>query len=304
MSGDPYKPGYDYVAYIDEAGDPGLKRLRPKHPKGSSEWFVLSGVVIAKEHEMPMRDWVAAMLEATGRSQRKDIHFRALHEGHKELVCRMLAARQVRLFAICSHKKSLLTWPHNPVLRMMNNQDWFYCFMSRYLLERITHFVADHSRRKHGAVKKLKVVFSDRGGLNVGQMNAYLEKLQHQARAGTTVLKHGRIVWETYHHSLLHHANHRVSAGLQLADIVASSFFLGCDQYHTLDCDPSYALALRERMARAPDTKRGLISGYGVKVLPEFEPENWLPIQAKIFQKYGYPSERWDPAPPTPRYFK
>lgn len=304
MSGDPYRPEYDYVAYVDEAGDPGLKRLRPHVPKGSSEWFVLSAVVVSKAHEMPIRDWVAAMIEATGRTQRSDIHFRALHEGHKALVCQMLGARHVRCFSVCSHKKSLLEWRHNPSLYLMNNQDWFYCFMSRYLLERVTHFVANHSRQIFGTVKKVKVVFSDRGGLNVGQMNAYLDKLKHQTRAGTVVLRRGNLVWDTIHPSLLRHANHLASAGLQLADIVASSFFLGCDQYHTLNCDPSYALALREKMARMPDRRTGLISGYGVKMLPQFEPGKWLPAQSTMFREYGYPKEWWDPVPPTPRYFK
>ena len=295
MTGDPYKPDCDYVAYVDEAGDPGLKRLRPKHPKGSSEWFVLSGVVISKVHEMPLRNWVAGMIEATGRTQRKDLHFRALHEGHKALVCRMLAARQVRCFVIASYKKSLQNWPHNPVLPLMRNQDWLYSFLSRYLLERVTHFVADHSRRKFGSVKRVKVVFSERGGLNVGQICAYLDKLKHQTRGGKVILNRGNLEWEAFHMALMHRANHRVSAGLQLADIVASSFFTACDQYNTLNCDPSFALALRDRMARVPDRRSGLVAGYGLKVLPKFRPEQWLPIQAQIFRECGYPKEWWGP---------
>lgn len=35
---------YGFVAYIDESGADGLKRVRPKDPAGSSEWFVLSAV--------------------------------------------------------------------------------------------------------------------------------------------------------------------------------------------------------------------------------------------------------------------
>jgi hypothetical protein len=304
MGDDPYNPTYEYVAYIDEAGDPGLRNLRPDCPTGSSEWFILSAVVVAKKFEMPVRDWVADMIRATGRTQRTDLHFRALHEAHKALVCTMLASQNVRCFSICSHKKSLLDWPHSPALRAMQNQDWFYSFLSRYLLERVTYFVSEHSKKTTGDIKRVKIIFSERGGLNVGQMTAYYDKLRHQTRSGRMVLKRGNIVWEAFHPLLLKRANPKVSSGLQLADIVASSFFTACDQYNTLNCDPQYALLLRDRVARCPDKRGGLISGYGVKILPEFEPEKLLPIQSEVFRKYGYPKEWWAPVPTTPPYFK
>lgn len=300
MGGDPYKPDYDYVAYIDEAGDPGLKGLRPDVHAGSSEWFVLSGVVASRAHEMAIRDWVAEMIKATGRHQRKYLHFRDLHEGHKTLVCNMLANHRIRCFAIASHKRSLLDWPHSESLRRMKNQDWFYSFLTRFLLERVTHFVGQHARKTTGAAKRVKVVFSERGGMNVGQMTAYYDKLKHQSRSGRMVLKRGNLDWDTFHPLLLKHANPKVSAGLQMADVVASSFFSACDQYNTLNCDPSFALLLHKRMARAPDKPSGQISGYGVKVLPKYEPDKWLPIQSEIFRAYGYPKEWWAPAPTTP----
>jgi hypothetical protein len=308
MSDTVQQSGYHYIAYVDEAGDPGLKRLRPEFPQGSSEWFVLSGVVVSAANEMAVRDWIPEMLEATRGNQkpgrRADLHFRAMNDNHKSIACAMLASKPVRCFCICSHKKSLLDWPHSPALHAMGNRDWFYSFLTRYLLERVTHFVADNSKKTHGEIKRVKVVYSDRGGLSVGRMTAYYDKLKNQSRSGRTVLKRGRIIWDTFHHSLLHHANHKASAGLQLADIVASSFFRACDQHNTGDCNPSFAWLLRGKMARVPDKKDGEISGYGVKLLPEYKPDLWLPIQSKIFSDYGYPKEWWDPVPPTPPYFK
>jgi len=303
MGADPYNPDYDYVAYVDEAGDPGLKGLRPDNPTGSSEWFVLSAIVISRRHEMAVRDWVPAMIAATGRHQRKDLHFRDLHDGHKNLVCTMLANYPVRCFAVCSHKKSLLNW-RKPVLEQMNNQDWFYSFLTRYLLERVTAFVANNSKESFGGIKRAKIVFSDRGGLNVGQMTAYYDKMRNQSRAGTLYLKRGDLIWDTIHPLLLKHAKNSVSAGLQLSDIVASSFFRACDQYNTLDCNPTFARLLRDRMARMPDKRGGQISGFGLKVAPKFEPQNWLPVQSQIFRDFGYPDEWWAPVPTTPRYFK
>jgi hypothetical protein len=49
---------YEYVTYIDEAGDPGLKRVKPNHVNGSSEWLIVSGVVVSREHEAHVVPWI------------------------------------------------------------------------------------------------------------------------------------------------------------------------------------------------------------------------------------------------------
>jgi hypothetical protein len=82
---------------------------------------------------------------------------------------------------------------------------------------------------------------------------------------------------------------------LQLADIVASAFFKACDKYDTGGCNPEFAKALRDRMAREPDTKTGQISGFGVKLLPSLKKAKLDPDQAEIFRFYGYPLQWWDP---------
>lgn len=304
MDGSDKTPDYDYVAYIDEAGDLGLKRLRPKKAMGASEWFVLAGIVVSRENELTVREWVKDILEQTRGAQkpgqRQTLHFRNLSESHQHLACARLATKPVRGFVIASHKKSLLTWKPSAALVQMNNRDWYYNFLSRYILERMTTFVAQHSRRVHGSVKRVKVVFSERNGLNTGQMGVYLERLKNQTKYGTMVLTRGNLEWETFDFSLLRRQNHNVSAGCQLADIVASSFFRACDQFHTLDCDPKFALMLDPVMARQPDKKNGLAAGFGVKVLPEYQPDQWLPVQSKVFAHYGYPNEWWAPVPSNP----
>ena len=39
-------PKIGYIAYIDESGDDGIRRVRPIDPGGASEWFVISAFVI------------------------------------------------------------------------------------------------------------------------------------------------------------------------------------------------------------------------------------------------------------------
>ena len=91
---------YDYVAYVDEAGDLGLKRLRPKYPMGASEWFVLAGLVVSRENEMNVRVWVRDILEALRGEQipgqRQALHFRKLNEEHQILACTALGLNCVK----------------------------------------------------------------------------------------------------------------------------------------------------------------------------------------------------------------
>lgn len=104
----------------------------------------------------------------------------------------------------------------------------------------------------------------------------------------------GDLVWETMHRDLLFIYQHKKRAGLQLADSVASAFFKACDYCDTGECDPTYAKLLEPRMAREPDG-RGPISGYGVKLMPNFKKANLLPEQAAILRYYGYPKQWWAP---------
>ena len=55
-------PDYGYIAYIDEAGDPGLKTVRPLDENGASEWLVLSAVVMKAEREAKVVDWVSGLI--------------------------------------------------------------------------------------------------------------------------------------------------------------------------------------------------------------------------------------------------
>jgi hypothetical protein len=82
MTTNPTEPEYEYIAYIDEAGDLGLKRLRPKQKWRSSEWFVLGAVLVSRANEEAVETWVSDMLESVRGKQppgrRQALHFRKL----------------------------------------------------------------------------------------------------------------------------------------------------------------------------------------------------------------------------------
>ena len=47
-----------YVAYIDKSGDEGLRRIRPLYLDGSSEWFVISAVLVKIDRDKDLLRWV------------------------------------------------------------------------------------------------------------------------------------------------------------------------------------------------------------------------------------------------------
>jgi len=165
--------------------------------------------------------------------------------------------------------------------------------MTRLLLERVTHWVEQHSLRKYGSVEKVKLVYSERGGLSYEQLNAYYQWLRYKGENQKLTL--GNLVYETIDMKLLEVKNHSGHEGLKLPDIVASAFFKAADIHDTRGSDPQFALALRDRMARWPDTKNGQISGYGVKLMPRFSDlvKRTEAEQLTIFKDYGYPRQWW-----------
>ncbi|WP_372914764.1 DUF3800 domain-containing protein, partial [Sandarakinorhabdus sp.] len=134
-------PSYGYVAYIDEAGDDGLRAVKPLvMPNGSSEWLILSAVVIRAENQAKVTDWVNAINAEFRNHQRPDIHFAGLSPGKRVIVCKMMAELDARYFVVASNKKNMQGY-QNPFAGKIPSSNWFYCWMTRLLLERVTRFV-------------------------------------------------------------------------------------------------------------------------------------------------------------------
>jgi hypothetical protein len=71
-------PSCDYVAFIDESGDPSVRRVKPLDYPGSSEWMTVSVVVIRAESEQHATSWVEAIISKTASSQMQRLHFSKL----------------------------------------------------------------------------------------------------------------------------------------------------------------------------------------------------------------------------------
>ncbi|WID95950.1 DUF3800 domain-containing protein [Bosea vestrisii] len=285
-------PAYHYVAFIDEAGDDGLRAVKPLTVPGSSEWLILSAVVIRAENESKLESWIGEIRASLGRRQTNEIHFAKLAPFQKSAACSVIAGLDVRLFVIASNKKNMQGY-RNPFAGKIPSSNWFYCWMSRLLLERVTHFVKYKSDAEYGESRKIKLEYSARGGLKYSQMKAYYEWMK--LKRHNPFLPWGRIEWDVLDHQLFKVYPHHERAGLQLADIAASAFFKACDKHDTGACDSTFAKLLAPRMARQPSETGWLTSGYGVKLMPSLKGAQLGPEQSDIFKFYGYPRQWWDP---------
>jgi hypothetical protein len=218
---------YSYVAYIDEAGDPGLQRVKPLDANGSSEWLILSAVVIGEPNEKNVAPWRNGILRET-KSQRKDLHFTNLKPWNKRIACVELAKLPIRLFVVCSNKKNMRGYT-NPFAEQYPAPNWFYAWLSRLLLERVTYFVREKSLEQHREIRKVRLEFSSRGGLDRFGLTSYFNWLKLRSEEGKNYLPLGNLVWETVDEELVFIYSHKERAGLQLADSVASAFFKACD---------------------------------------------------------------------------
>lgn len=252
---------YGYIVYIDESGDDGLRRIKPLDDGGASEWFVLSGVAISAKREQEVTQWVNELKSNFKNHQRPDIHFVHLNEAKKRYACRYLADLKARYFVVASNKKNMKGY-NNPFADKIPSKNWFYCWMTRLLLERVTHFVKSKSIELGVPVQKLKIEYSNRRGISYSQMTAYYQWLKMKSSANNLFLPLGDLEWDVMDRDLLGSYNAKDRPGLQIADVVASAFFKAFDKHDTGGCDPQFAKLLSARMARVPDKPRGQVSGY------------------------------------------
>lgn len=281
---------FEYIAYIDEAGDPGLERVRPIDPVGGTEWLTIGCALIKRSDEANPPQWIKDILSDIAVKQRPDLHFRHISPTRKLRASMLMADLPARYFVVCSNKKNMRKHRNERAGAKSLTKQWFYNWCIRILLERVTDFVKRDAIRRHGSPKNVKFIFSKRGGHSYTQTAAYHALLKVQSSGSKPVL-HKRIPqWEVMDYRLVEDIPHSKAAGLQLADAVASSFYCAIDNLDTGPCSPDSAKLLTPRMAFEYDREGApCIADYGVILQPT--PAYRAEIsndQKKIFQHYGY----------------
>jgi len=286
---------FDYIAYIDETGDTGLKLVQPLDPEGSSEWFMLGAAVISAKRETEVAGW-ATDLARTAKSRRPALHYRDIRNPQNKLaVCEAMAKLPARYFIVAFNKKNMRGHSNfyaerraETLVGKPQNSHWLYHWAIRILLEKVSAYVLRKSMKQFGEPRIVRLEFSRSGGIRYDEIREYLRLLRFNDERGTQTKTYDVITWSTIDVDQIGAYKHETRPGLQLADAVASSFGDASDIMRPSDCFPEPAIALRDRMGR---TAAGIIHGCGVKLVPKWRIAKLREDQARVWRYYGYGRE-------------
>ncbi len=243
--------------------------------------MTLSAVLVRRKNDTKLPDWVANITDQTGSRYKEIIKFTKLSPRRKLLASQLLAECPLRIFVVASNKKNMRRYK-NPRAEKMNSPQWFYNWLVRILVERITDYCLRYANKHKLTRRHVKFIFSQSGGHSYSQTAAYQELIKNQSRNKSLILTK----WEVMHWSLVEAFPHYRKAGLQLADVAASAMYHAVDNLDTGPCVPDYAMAMEKVIAR---NKHGFQRDFGVVLQPT--PDWSVDItddQKTIFKHYGY----------------
>lgn len=278
-------PDHEYIAYFDEAGDPGIKKVVPVDNSGGTEWFTLGCVVIKASRESEPIDFIKRARLRINSTQRPDIHYKNLKPWQRVTVCTEAAKENARFFCLSSNKISMRKYSNPKAAAVsLHPNNFFYNYCIRILLERVTAWVEARSLQDFGVPRKVKLVFSERGGHSYRHVETYTELLRIQQEKSRLFQDFRAPKFSVLDKDLIEVIRHNQNAGLQMADIVASAFYQAANA-RALNWSTEPAKALKPRMA----TGRSGVANVGLTLLPW---RTWTsPLtedQKQIFRYYGH----------------
>ena len=165
----------EFVAYIDEAGDEGLGKLKSQEKTGQSKWLSLGAMIVSKSNDKVLPKWRDDILELFPHKKTRDLHFHKLKHVQRVAASRFLASKQIGICVVCSNKVTLLDSSEYPTFKQKGH---LYNYLVRFLLERITAAVYRKAQILNTDQVKLHVVFSRRGGTVYKVMSDYLHLMR------------------------------------------------------------------------------------------------------------------------------
>lgn len=251
---------FDYIAYIDEAGDEGFGRLHLPDPGRQSKWFLLGAAIVEGAQDALVPRWRNEILARFPTGKKRDLHFRDLKHAQKVVVSQELAMRPVRCCVTFSNKITLVDsrWAET-----FKRPGYLYNYMTRWLLERVTTYVAVQSRALDRPAR-LKVMFSRRQNTNYQSMIDYM----HLMRDGREKIRPVRSIdWTVFDPADIAVENHSVRAGLQVADAYTSAFFSAVEPNGYGNTERAYAKLLR----KSPIRSNGNALNCGITPVPSLD---------------------------------
>lgn len=293
---------YGFTLFIDEAGDDGFETVSPIDPGGSSEYFVMAGVLIRYQRRAELIDHINAIKQSVGLQPSQELHFRDLAADQQLPTIKQLAKFQAGLVAVVSNKRNMREYRNLRVEAKILEQtkrgkirpqkyNYFYNHTFRYLMERVSAECALRSPSYYGKHMPIEVIFSHRRDFQYSQTQAYMHKLRVSRHDRAYFNNKHQIDWSCFNPSDITSARARAECGLQFADCVASSIFRAVDEDRFGDdVMPEFLEELSPRFLRASGNSTP--AGYGFKLLPDpFPGPAQIPLtdrQARSLAAVGY----------------
>jgi hypothetical protein len=245
-----------FIAFIDESGDEGFR-----FGKGSSEWFVVSAVIMRSSDEREQVKLINTVRDGLNQrrhsehwiADKKPLHFRDLSHEQRKFYVEYISNALLRTIVVMIHKCEI-TSPEK--YRQESN---LYFYAVRLLVERASWYCRDQKRKNDLGDGSMKLVFSNRSTLDYKELGNYLKYLDSNSIA----LDYRGAPGIIFPDELCTHSPGQ-SMGLQIADAVASSYYFAVEKSIYGFTEESYVKRLLSRAYR----NEGQLWGYGIKVAP------------------------------------
>lgn len=248
---------YSFIAYIDESGDDGMPGhfRQPGGGGGPSHWLAIGATIWRYSRDLDMVAVAKGIIQQLPDQKRhKPLHFKDLDHAQRVMATTRLSRQMIQISSIMAYKPII---PEG--IYVAKNQ--LYHYMTRYLIERISWMCRDYRRYVPEGDGRVKIVFSRRGGMNYGDFQDYLRRLQNADDPEI------QIHWPVIDIDGVEAVDHSQRYGLQLADLAVSGLraALEFDPYGNVE--PRFAELLRRRIYN----RNGNRLSYGAKLVPAAE---------------------------------
>lgn len=248
-----------FVAYVDEAGDEGFGKLGDGQATGQSKWFSIGASVVTEANDKNLPSWRDEIMDAFKNRNNRDLHFRDLNHDQRVHACATIAEKPIGACVVSSNKITILDAEE---LDVFKRKQHLYNYLTRFLLERVT-VACKRRAASEGKKAALHVVFSRRKGTDYEQMRDYLKLM----RDGKEKLKPVRSIdWNVLNPEDIAVENHKVRAGLQLADLFTSAIWKALEPNGYGRCEDRYARELSSRLIKF----KGAALNCGITIIPPY----------------------------------
>ncbi|WP_045364078.1 DUF3800 domain-containing protein [Methyloceanibacter caenitepidi] len=253
---------HSFVVYIDESGDEGFTFKDPPD-KGSSDWFVLSAVIIPTSQDQEVRALAARIRSALKLQEREKLHFKDIPHEKRVRAFAEMADAPIRVSSVIIHKRRIL---QPEVFTSAPFRLYFYA--ARLLIERISWYCRDTAQALGLESPLARIIFEHRKRLSYDQLRDYLDTLKGLALEDAwlqILLNDVRIHWPAIQRDKVEAAQKDQYAGLQLADLTAGGLKWALEETLFGFTEHRYAKLLEPITYR----RNGNCMSYGLKFFPQ-----------------------------------